>query len=438
MNSAPISTLRRLVGERRNLVMASAGSLALRIGGLISGFALGVVLARSLGPAEFGIYGLVTTVAALAMALIQIGTPQLAVRELSQRSAAGDWAGVRAIGSRFGVAVGVAGGGLGIIAVGVAAATGSATTMMFVVEGAILAFLMAYTGLLGAELRGLGALLKGQVMDIAVRPALSFLVVVAVLLAGKAMSAALALTILNAVALAAVAVSLIWLWRLIPSQPRESRPATPLPPVSAAARLGAIDLLRNVDAAYGVVLVGWLASDVELGIYRVAVACVVLASMPVTIFHITLAPNLSRLHSAGATAEMQRLLSWSAAAMTAIMVPIALGAWFFGRLVVGQVFGEAYGDAWLPLFVLTLAQLVYAVFGMGPIVLAMCGGEKALTRIYMIAVGAGLAVAIPLTMRWGGAGAACGLLVSAMIIGLMSRRHALSALGVEIAARRAR
>lgn len=436
MTSARFSAIRKIVGERPDVVLSSAWSLALRIGGLASGFALGIVLARSLGPAEFGIYGLVTTVAALAMALIQLGTPQLAVRELSQRSAAGDWAGVKAIVGRFGLAVGVAGATLGLIALAIAASTGSAPVLLFTIQGAILALLMAYTGLLGAELRGLGSLLKGQVMDIAARPAASVLTIGGLLLAGQGMSAARALIIVNGVTLAAVALSIFWLWRLVPAQPRDSEPATPLPAVSAAARLGAIDVLRNVDTAYGVVLVGWLASGVELGIYRVAVACIVLASMPVTIFHITLAPSLSRLHAAGAIDEMQRLLSWSAMAMMAIMVPIAIGAWFVGRPLIELVFGEAYGEAWLPLFVLTLAQLAYAGFGMGPIVLAMCGGERALTKIYTVAVGAGLAVAIPLTMRWGGVGAACGPLVSALLIGWMSRRHALTTLGVEIAARR--
>ena len=67
---------------------------------------------------------------------------------------------------------------------------------------------------------------------------------------------------------------------------------------------------------------------------------------------------------------------------------------------------------------------------------AMTVGESEAYHRRAIAIATGLAVAIPLTMRWGGVGAACGPLVSALIIGLMSRCHALSALGVEIAARR--
>ena len=61
--------------------------------------------------------------------------------------------------------------------------------------------------------------------------------------------------------------------------------------------------------ACGVVLVGWLSSSIELGVFRVALACAVLAAMPVTVFHILLAPSLSRLHASGNRIEMQRLLT---------------------------------------------------------------------------------------------------------------------------------
>jgi hypothetical protein len=84
------------------------------------------------------------------------------------------------------------------------------------------------------------------------------------------------------------------------------------------------------------------------------------------------------------------------------------------------------------LFLLTCAQLAWGVFGMGPILLAMCGGERQLIRIYALAVGAAVAAAIPMTIAWGGAGAAAAAIITAAIIGLLSRRYGLKHLGVEI------
>ena len=418
--------------QLRTMIASGLWSLVLRIAGLVSSFALGVLLARMLGPAEFGIYGLVTTAAAVGMAIAQLGTPQLAVREISVRSAGNDWGGVKAIVRQFAIAVTLAGGGVGLLALaGGTVAGASQFELALIVQGAVLALLTAHTAVLGAELRGLGALLKGQAMDIAVRPALTFLMIAALLLAGSRMNASIALTVSNLVTLAAVAVSALWLWRAVP---RSIPAGPPIPWLRAALPLGAVDTLRQFDGSYGVILVGWLSSGVELGVFRVAVACAVLAAMPVTIFHILLAPTVARLHASGDRRELQRLLRWTAAAMMAIMVPIAVAAWFAGKPLIAWVFGAPYADAWLPLFLLTLAQLAYALFGMGPILLAMCDGERDLIRIYLLAVGAAVAAAIPLTMTWGGAGAAAAPMISAGLIGLMSRRYARRELGVEITA----
>ena len=434
---AMIASARTLVSGRRAFVRSGLWSLAPRVSGLVSGFALGVLLARMLGPAEFGAYGLVTTIAAVGMTIAQLGTPQLAVRELSVRAARADWAGVKAIVYQFGIATTLAGAAIGAVAFGGATLAGaSPSEMALVTQGAVLTLLTAYTGLFAAELRGLGLLLKGQSMDITVRPALSFAIVAILLLAGSRMDALIALTVQNAVTLGAAVVSMAWLWKAIPGHSRRVQRTGFIPWLGVALPLGAVDVLRQFDGSYGVLLVGWLASGVELGVFRVAVACLVMAAMPVTIFHILLAPTLSRLHASNEKVEMQRLLSWSAAAMTAIMLPIAAGAWFLGKWLVALVFGAVYADAWLPLFLLTLSQLIYSLFGMGPILLAMCEGERDLIRIYAIAIGTAVAAAIPMTMAWGGGGAAAGPLISATLIGWMSHRYARRELGLEITARR--
>src|SRR5690348_9398339 len=99
-----IARCRSLVRGQEAFVRSGLWSLVLRVSGLLSGFAIGVVLARILGPKQFGIYGLVTTGAAIATTITQLGTPQLAVRELSVRAERNDWAGVRGVIYQFGTA----------------------------------------------------------------------------------------------------------------------------------------------------------------------------------------------------------------------------------------------------------------------------------------------------------------------------------------------
>jgi len=430
-----IARCRSLIRGREAFVRSGLWSLVLRVSGLLSGFAIGVVLARILGPKQFGIYGLVTTGAAIATTITQLGTPQLAVRELSVRAERNDWAGVRGVIYQFGTATLIASlifGALAIVTVRLLGAPASQQSL--VMQGAILVLLTSFTGLFAAELRGLAALLKGQSMDITFRPAVTFIILGGLLVTGFRISALLALVIQNFVTFAAVAISAYWLMRIIPPHGWSVSRTRSIPWAHAALPLGAVDVLRQLDGSYGVILVGWLSTGIDLGVFRVAVACMVLANMPVSIFHNLLAPKLSQLHAADQRDEMQRLLSWTAAAMTSILIPTAIAVWFLGKAVLIFVFGAAYGDAWRPLFLFTLGQLVFGAFGMGPILLAMCEGERDLIRIYSVAVAMAFLAALPMTIAWGGTGAAAAAVISNGLIGIMSWRYGRRELGVEISA----
>jgi O-antigen/teichoic acid export membrane protein len=429
--SSLASIARSTLAERRALVLSGLASLSLRVAGLASTFAMGVILARILGPAEFGRYGLVTTLAAIGMSIGLLGTPQLAVREFSIRSARGDWAGVRWLGSSMGKATAFACLAIALLALGVTQAIdGSGKTALdLATPGALLIVFTGITALSASGLRGLGLMAKGQVMDIFARPFLSCLVLLAFVLASWPFGASLALWIQAAVAAAAAVVSLVWIRAAIPSSHGQVSAAFRWLPI--ALPLGAVDMLRQLDGGYGVILMGWLASDTELGLFRVAVACNVVIGMPVTILHIVLAPNLARLHSEGRMADLQQLLSWASGLMVAIIGLMTLGVIVAGRPVIEWVFGLVYGGSWLPLVLMCVAQLVFALFGMGPIVLAMCEGERHLTRIYLLAVGTGIVSAVALIPTFGAVGAAGATIISMGMVGFLSWRYGRRRLGVD-------
>jgi O-antigen/teichoic acid export membrane protein len=423
----------RSLGEMRGFALSSMANLALRLAGLASTFLLGVLLARTLGPAEYGLYGLITTLAALGMSVALLGTPQLAVRELSIRKESGEWAAIRILVRKFGVAVAIASAVIaaGSLLTAIAASHADPGTISLALPGSILVALTAACALMAAELRGLGLLIKGQAMDIFARPAAVFLLAVALVAGGFGLTAPMALWIQVFVALLAVLVSIVWLKNAMPDEPTETGQPILTPWMSVALPLGAVDILRQLDGSYGMILMGWLSSDEALGIFRVALACNVVAAMPVTILHIILAPRLGPLHKGGRIPELQSLLSNTSAALTLAVLPIALAAWLIGRPAIEIVFGREYGAAWLPLFLLCVSQLSFGFFGMGPILLAMCEGERELIRIYVVSVAIGIAAAVPLIISYGAGGAAAATITTNSLIGFFSWRYGRRSLGVD-------
>lgn len=428
--SSLASIVRSTFVGRRELIHSGLSSLMLRLAGLASMFAMGVILARVLGPAEFGRYGLVTTVAAIGMSVGLLGTPQMAVREFSIRKARQDWAGIRRLGSSFALATSAASIGLAFFAL---AATfiwddESGTALSLCAPGAIIMLFSSMTALIASELRGLGMMTKGQFMDVFARPFGAFLVLMALVTGGVSFGASEALWVQAGVASAAALVSLVWIRTAIPKQAKAPRS---IPWLAIALPLGAVDVLRQLDGGYGVVLLGWLASDQSLGLFRVALACNVVIGMPATILHVLFAPKLAQLHDEGRRAEMQHLLSWTSAALVVILTIFSLAIALVGRPILEVVFGRIYGGSQLPLMMLSIAQLVFGVFGMGPILLAMCGGERHLIKIYLAGLGLGVGAALMLIPPFGAVGAAGATIVSMGTVGLLSWRYGRTHLRVD-------
>ncbi len=261
-------------------------------------------------------------------------------------------------------------------------------------------------------------------MDIALRPALAFLIVGGLLLTSGRISGHLALWVQIGVAVFAAIVSAAWISGSIPAAGRTPPVAPHIPWLKSAVPLGMVDLLRQLDGSYGVVLVGWLSTAVDLGIFRVALACARGEGRDAR-HHFPRAPRADDLAAfqAGEHAELQRLLTWTSRAMLAIMLPASAAAWFPGKFLVGLVFGLPYQDAWLPIVRADPgpADLCGVRHGADPArhVRQRAGPDPHLC----IAIGCALLAAIPMTMAWGSTGAAAGPVISAMLIGLLSRRY---------------
>jgi O-antigen/teichoic acid export membrane protein len=368
------------------------------------------------------------------MNIALLGTPQLAVRSLAVHSARSDWIAVRRLITRLGRAVTLVSALLAALSIAAALLLrpGDDRILIYTALGASLTGATSAVFLMAAELRGLGLMLKGQFMDIVGRPLAAVMIIGGALAIGITLNAILAVAIQLVIAVAAALVSGWWLRSAIPhSETRHDRRVTSAETswLRAALPLGMVDILRQLDGTYGLILIGWIASATDLGIYRVAIAAAALPAMPVTVLHVILAPSVSRLYQFGEVEELQALLRRTSAIMTALLVPMLLTLVFFGREIVVLVFGPAYADSTVPLILLCASQLVFGFFGMGPILLAMCDKEKQLTGIYAVSVALGMLSAVPLIWMYGASGAAVAQLVSGSMIAFLSAQFARRQLG---------
>lgn len=416
---------------------AGAWSVVLRIAGALATLAMGVLLGRWLGPAGLGQFGLVIAATMLLAQIAQLGLPMLATREISIGHMKGDWPGVATMLVSFGtvtlacgLAIGLIFAGGGWLLFGDEASAGTALLL-----GALLVPLVALVNLTGAELRGLDRLVKGQALEVAIRPALMTLLLLIAYAWSGAMSPALALAANVAAFGATLGLGVLWLRSALPEwTPARAAGRDLRGWLRSAAPLALSDLLRQVDGVYGILLVGAIASVAETGIFRVAVSSVVIIAMPNTILHLLMAPTLARLAASGDSARLGAVLTHSArlafAALCAGLAVVALA----GEWLIGGLFGDAFTPAWLPLLILVAANAVHAFFGVGQVLLAMSAEETAFARCFAATAIVSIASAIPLTFVWGASGAAAAAVLGYLAGNLLVWRYVRRSTGLDCSA----
>lgn len=402
----------------RSLAASSLWSVLLRLGGALLTFAVGVQLARFLGPWGFGIYGVVLALATMLTALAQLGLPTLVVREIARTRTEGDWPGLRSVLRWFGLATATAGALLAILFVAVIAWVPGITPTFrgTALWAALLIPVMAVTILLNAGLRAFGRLLKGQSLEILLRPGGMALLLLLLVLGHGWITPSEAMAVNLAASVLAMAVGLVWIRRALPEPARGVRPA---PPSGHWLRVGlplaATDLMRQLDAGYAVLVMGMIATAAETGVLRVATSSILIVATPLSVLHVVLAPTLARLHFERQSAKLQHLLGVAALLMTlAGLAGIAVIA-LFGEWLIVLMFGQAYAAAWLPLLILAVAQTVAAFFGVAFLLLGVAEGEGDLARAYFLGMVAAVGSAFPLGLRWGAVGVAAAAIIGALV-----------------------
>ncbi len=421
-------------GRGGELVVASFWSMLLRGSGMLATFVLGIQLARYLGPAEYGVYGLVIAAAMLLSSIGQLGLPTLATREVALAWSRRDYPQLRGIFRWFGLACLAASAllaaGFAGAAVWLPAAAGSFGPAAVI--GAPLIPLFALTVLVSAELRAVGRLVLGQSLEILVRPLSQSILCLIVFLAVGALTARSAL-VLNVVASAlALLLAMYWLRRELPAPARAAHPKHHAHQwLRSAAPLAVTDVLRQLDGVYALLLMGTLTSDIDTGIFRVAQASMMLVATPLFVVHIVVAPTLARLHHDGEQEKLQALVGTAAVANTIVAIIGTLVIAVGGPELVSLVFGPAYAPAFGPLLILCFSQIASGLFGVGFVLLPMTGGGRELTIGFAVSVGVSIIVAVPLILTWGAIGAAVAAVVGWTVNGLVVRYFTRKRLGIE-------
>jgi len=439
VNQAPadaamqISAQEAFQGDIRRLGKGAIIALVGRVGGrglLLLGQ---VMLARLLGPAEFGLFALGWTVVQMGSAIAPLGLHRGVVRygaELWQKDDGRFRALLRQCLGLTALLGGIAGlllfGTTPWLAVTVFQKPDLENVFRWIALGLGFATILR----VGAAATRVSQRMQFSVLAEDVAPPAVLLLVAGILvgLAGWGLTGAVLAAISGFVA--GTGLVFVFLRRLYGPTPRAaasvSLPARELLMFSLPASLAGI--FTMITLRMDRLLVGYFLPASEVGIYQAASQAAMLSAIILGGFNAIFAPMIAKMYHSGQLARLQELFKVSTKWGLYVSLPLFLVLAVAPDEVMKLVFGEAYADGAVPMLIMAGAQLFNAATGAVGLMLIMTGHPKRWMVLSALSFLLNVVLGVVLIPRLGIAGAAMAVVCSVALLfggGLMEVRRLL-------------
>lgn len=377
------SLLSNLRGKslRANLIRGATGSIGLKITFTGLNLVLSILLARTLGATDYGIYVYAYALVTLMAVPAQLGLPTLVVREVAKSRAKQQWSLMRGLLLRTNQAV---------FFITLLLTTLSGTIAWWFRDqltsvqlntfawALVLLPLIALGNLRGAALRGLQCVIRGQLPEHLLRPGLMVLFIGAIVFTdSQDLTPALAMALHALAAFMAFLVGATLLLRTLPKPVRAAKPAynTRVWFVSALP-LSFIAGMQVINGQTDIVMLGFFTTAEEVGIYRIAAHGAQLVAFTLGAINMVISPHIAHLYAVGDHKRLQQMLTWSARVILASALPVALAFVLFGESILGFLYGPDFTVGYWALVILCMGQLTNAAMGSVAFILNMTGHER--------------------------------------------------------------
>ena len=414
-------------------VRSLAGTGVVRMASMVATFAVGVQLARELGVAGYGYYGIALSIVTIGGIPGELGLSRLVTREVSAASVRHDYSvlfGVLRWAEKMCWLV----SGIVCLVIATIAAVlmsrGSYVLGVAVLLGLATIPFMALSRIYGGALQGLQFITLGQIPANLVRPLLLSLMLFAAYFLGV-MRPAVGMALNSIAAVFVFVLAKLWLSSRAPRKPaapvKESRRKW----LASTIPLALTDAMWMLQVELTTILVGALASPTGVSLFRIAVGTVGVAAAPFVVINNSAMPMIARLHAEGDKVRLQKVVTYCAWLQTGGVLVLCLPLILFPGFLLSLVFGHAFAAAAPAMMILAAAQIMSATFGPNVLLLNMTHQERRVTFAMTVGVTVNAALVLILAAKLGPVGAAIGVLSSMLCWNVLTWRDAKRYLGVE-------
>ena len=378
-----------------------------------------ILLARSLGPENYGIYTFALSIILLLGLPTKVGLPLLILQKTVQYHIKKKWShlhGLLVLSNSIVIIFSVLIATLVIIMTRWMWHDEEIVKTNVLFWGLLLLPLIAFANLRGAALRGLGKIVQGNLPELLIQPLVIFLLLVVAVWLGNKLTPVMVMYYNLIAAVVAFFVGATMLKRALPKQIFLTKRTYEI----KVWRLSLIPFVTTkgliiINSQLAIIMLGFLDFTDQVGLYRVAFSAATLVGFGLTVTTSVLAPQITKLYNLGNTKKLQRIITASAWMIMIISLPIILVFIFFSEQLIRLLFGIEYIHAGTALVILSLGQLINSLTGLTATVLNMTGHEKQNVKGTFLGLVLNIILSVILVPHYGLIGSAIATAVSLIV-----------------------
>jgi len=170
---------------------------------------------------------------------------------------------------------------------------------------------------------------------------------------------------------------------------------------------------------FDVMLLKKYYSNEVVAYYSIAIKMFTVLAMVIIAVNINVAPKFAEYYSANKMDDLRQLLDKSKKLICLINIPAGLIIILFGKTILG-VFGPNYTQAYIPMIIIVMGQMIASSFGSVAIILNMSSKQHVFKNILLVATGINLISNLLLVPSYGMTGAAISLSISLLFWNILS------------------
>lgn len=360
-----------------------SATLLIRILALGSTLVTSVILARTLGPNGYGVYGFCVAVVQVLAVAGQFGQAKMALREIASALAGGSFDRMRGLIQFSAISVTIFSCMLSLVAAISAMVFDGWEDMQRRAFFLALCLIptLSLTQLLGAVIRGCHKVVLSQLLEY-LRPFLMVLLLLGIPLIGINLTPFTALLLNLAAALTALCF-LIFAGLAVLRRKIQGVSATYYIRKWTYSSLHFVMIggLQILTRQISIIMLGIMQPESQVGYFRMAHRIPMLLLVGVGAIKTTIAPKVSTLNARRETKELQKLLNRSAVGIVGYSLPLTAILISSSFWIVPFVYGVEYEPAIKPLIIITMGEAFTALIGPAPLVLNMTGNERIVSKV---------------------------------------------------------